>query len=235
MAKTITQILANQAAHSARSEMGMAVAKENGNYQLAALNCRQALQSRVMQGLITWRSGENPTPHFEQAISRFDEDWQTLQEIGGESAKLSDAGYEQVYFVAYLITQPLPFSAQSNAAEGMQCDRMLDAALGLWLFDGWDAPLWEAGMEELHKKGSELAVDTYAFYRQVTQTTQQDLPKLEATADELFRRRKKDRFFAGGARTSGGGPDNDFTVDYRFAALAKHVGHAGDSVHAWRW
>ncbi|MCO6045268.1 hypothetical protein NG895_15255 [Aeoliella sp. ICT_H6.2] len=235
MTKKIDQILANQAAHAVRSEMGMAVAKENGNYQLAAFNCEQAFESRLMQGLITWRSGDNPTQYFEQAISRFAQDWQTLQEIDSKSPKLSDARYEQVYFVAYLVDQPLPFSAQSNAAEAMQCDRRLDAALGQWLFDGWDASLWNSGMEELKRKGSPLAVETYSFYRQVMETTMQDLPELEATADQLFRRRKKDGFFSGGVRTSGGGPDNDVTVDYRFAALAKRVGYAGNSIHAWRW
>jgi len=215
--------------------MGMAVAKESGNYQLAALNCRQALKTRIMQGLISWRSGNNPTPPFEQAVSRFAEDWQTLTAIGGESAALSDAGYEQVYFIAYLLDQPLPFSAQSDAAERMQCDRMLDAVLGQWLFEDWNASLWEAGMVQMHKESSELAVSAYAFYRQVSQASNQDFTKLEVMADELFRRRKKDSFFAGGVQTSGGGPDNDFTVDYRFAALSKRIGHAGNSIHAWRW
>lgn len=214
----------------------MAIAKENGNYQLAALNCRQALRSRMMQGLIIWRSGDKPTLQFEHAISRFAEDWRTLQEIGGESAMLSDAGYEQVYFVAYLVDQPLPFVAHSNAAKGKLCDRMLDTVLGQWLFDGWDATLWEVGMEAMHTRTSKLAVSTYAYYQRVTQASKQDFPEFEATADELFRQRKKDSFFAGGVQTSGGGPDNDFTVDYRFAALAKRIGLSSDSsIHAWRW
>lgn len=235
MAKTIEQILANHASHAARSNMGMAAAKENGNYQLAALNCRQALKSKMMQGLITWRSGDNPTPFFEQAVSRFAEDWQTLRAIGGNASMLSDAGYEQVYFLALLVNQALPFTTESNAPKELQCDRMLDAVLGQWLFDGWDARLWEAGMEELQLKGSGLAVEAYEFYRKVTRATKQDLPQLEASADKLFRRRKKDSFFSGGVQTSGGGQDNDFTVDYRFAALAKHIGYVGNSIHAWRW
>src|SRR5580700_5210580 len=115
MAKTIEQIFAIFVAGVARSEMGMAVAKQNGNYYLAALNCGQALKCWLMQGLIAWRSGNNPTSYLEQAVSRFAADWRTVQEIGGESAKLSDAGYEQVYFVAYLIDRPLPFSVQSDA------------------------------------------------------------------------------------------------------------------------
>ena len=112
---------------------------------------------------------------------------------------------------------------------------MLDAVLGQWLFEDWNASLWEAGMVQMHKESSELAVSAYAFYRQVSQASNQDFTKLEVMADELFRRRKKDSFFAGGVQTSGGGPDNDFTVDYRFAALSKRIGHAGNSIHAWRW
>ena len=53
--------------------------------------------------------------------------------------------------------------------------------------------------------------------------------------DELFRRRRGDGFFRGGDQTEGGGNDNEFTVDYRLAALAKHVGDTRTGPNRWLW
>jgi hypothetical protein len=214
---------------------GILAAQSASDYYLAAVNCAEGFKCRLMQGLITWRMGRNPTEHLCQAVRQFRNDWQAVMTIGGEAANPSDAAFEQVPFVAYLIGEPLPFAVDPSVTSRVECDRLLDAVLGRWLFDTWDASDWQQGLEELRRKGSQLAVETYELYSRMTQASHEELPRLAEEAATLFSRRKKDAFFAGGVQTAGGGPDNDFTVDYRFAALAKRVGYNGDSIHCWCW
>ena len=217
------------------SRLGMGVARSTANYHLAALNCRDALKCRLMQGLITWRLGRNPTEILEHAVPQLRDDWQILQEVGGDTAQLADTGFEVAMFVARLVEQPLPFSIPKNLSAVLESDRLLDAVLGKWLFGDWEADAWQQGSEQLERQGSPLAAETFAFYERVAHAAPAEVSELAKEAEVLFQRRKRDDFYSGGDQTEGGGPDNDFTVDYRFAALAKHVGGQSDSIHCWQW
>ncbi len=233
MAMTSIEMIEFFGQQAARTRLGMAAAQSSSNYQLASMNCRQAFKCRLMQGLISWRMAKNPTDFFIGAVQSFSDDWKMLISIGGETTKLSDTPAERVPFISCLIgQQDLPNSLSTDGLEG---DRLLDAVLGKWLFGSWDDTLWEQGIGHLRSCGSQLALDTYDLYKSVVHASSADLPALMEKGESLFGKRKTDEFFSGGDQTEGGSDDNDFTVDYRLASLAKCVGYEGKATHAWRW
>ena len=215
------------------SRRGMDAARSTGNYQLAALNCRQAFKCRLMKGLLEWRMGTDPSDSMSKAVEGLADDWLTVSTIGGDEAKITNVPADLACFIAYLINKPCPIEVSS---EGYESDRLLDVVLGDWLFDSWNGESWEQGMEQLRQAGSHLAVQTYELYKAVAHAAETDLPGLSQEGEKLFAKRKSDSFFSGGDQTEGGGEDNNVTVDYRLAALLKRAGFDGTSeVHAWKW
>jgi hypothetical protein len=152
-----------------------------------------------------------------------------MASIGKPDFRMTDSAIERVAFVAYLLNSD--WSVFDLC--GFESDRLLDAVLSNSLFGTVDSIKWESGMQQLREHGSSLAVDTYESY--LAMRNVQDDGNQFATLEDCFTKRKKDKFFSGGEQTEGGGLDNDFVVDYRLAALAKHAGLKNDSVHCWRW
>ncbi|PHR98520.1 MAG: hypothetical protein COA78_25985 [Blastopirellula sp.] len=235
MAMTTEQMIDffGEQANAAASE-GMLAAKEEGHYYLATINCGEAFKCRLMKSLIQWRIGTDPSDSLSEAAEGFADDWLTVSTIGNSDTQSADVPAERVAFVAYLIGKPYPIVPSSD---GLQSDRLLDLVLGNWLFDSWNGELWEQGMEQLRRMDrTDLSVRTYELYKSVVDATGADLPALSQEGEKLFAKRKSDSFFSGGDQTEGGGPDNDFTVDYRLAALLKRAGFDGTSeTHAWKW
>jgi hypothetical protein len=212
---------------------GMAAASSSSNYYLAAVNCREAFKCRLMQGLIRWRLGNDPTESLIQAVHVLPDDWNMLVEFGGEKAAISDTPAEKAGFVSYIVgEQSPPCAVEPDDLEG---DRLLDAILGNALFGMPVDDLWDRGMNQLQQTGSSLAVDTYELYREMLTAPTSGLGSLMEEGGRLFKKRKTESFFSGGDQTEGGGPDNDVTTDYRLAALAKRAGYEGAGMHAWRW
>lgn len=212
---------------------GMTIAKSSGNYQLAALNCRQAFKYRLMKSLVEWRMGTDPSESLFEVLEGFVDDWATVLSVGGGEAKSADVPAERVAYVAYLIGKPCSINF---SGEGLESDRLLDFVLGDGLHNSWNGELWEQGIEQLCQAGSDLAVRTYELYKAVVDASASGLPALSHQGESLFAKRKSDSFFSGGDQTEGGGDDNNVTIDYRLAALLKRASFDGTSeVHIWKW
>lgn len=233
MALTPSEMVSFFGEQTKRTRLGMTAAQSSGNYQLALMNLRQAFKCRLMKGLIEWRMEIDPSDSLSEAANGFADDWATVLAVGNGDGESTDVPVERVAFVAYLIGKPPSIDVSS---EGFESDRLLDVALGNWLFDSWNGESWELGMKQLRQVGSHLAVQTYELYKAVAHAAEADLPALSQEGEKLFAKRKSDSFFSGGDQTEGGGEDNNVTVDYRLAALMKRAGFVGTSeVHAWKW
>jgi len=216
---------------SVRSAGGLCAATSANNYQLAALNCRQGVKCRLMLGLIQWRSGDDPTASLTECVRFHKEAIQSMKSIDNVTFTLLDTSVERVGFVAYLV------GAEWSVFDttGFAADRMLDAILSNSLFGAFDPDGWDSGMSELREKGSPLAVASYENYKAAVRAHSEAVTVSVSTAEECFKRRQSDPFFCNADQSEGGGTDNEFVVDYRFAALAKHIGLNSLSAHAWRW
>ncbi len=215
---------------ASRGEKGLSVAEKTSNYQLAAMNCRQIFKCRLMQGLIAWRLGDDPSSHLSSAVEGHQRGVSVMRSIQPESV-VGDTSSSRVGFVASLVGIDFSPSDFDNA----NADVLLDCVLGKALNGEWDEENWDKGMRELRDSGSALAVDTYSLYRQLFTSESADFQALVEEGGRLFDLRKSDAFFSGGDQTDGGGSDNAITVDYRLAALCKNRRVASESIHLWRW
>ena len=215
------------------AKVGLRAAMDSSDYYLASVNCGEIFKCRLMQGLICWRTGSNPTNFLAEAVQGFADAWNIVMSIGGDAARLSDTPAERVRFSAYLIGHP--GLAIALDVDGLEADRLLDAVLGNWLFDSWNDSFWEQGIKQLRLSGSKLAVDTYQLYREMARAISSEVPEFLERGESLFNKRKSDSFYSGGDKTEGGGEDNKVTVDYRLASLVKRVGYMGKGLHVWNW
>lgn len=233
MALTTSEMISFFGEQTKRTRLGMTAAQSSGNYQLAAMNCRQAFKCRLMKSLIEWRTETDPSDSLSEAVEGFADDWGTVAAVGGDDASFADVPAERVMFAAYLVGKSSSIDADSDA---LQSDRLLDLALGTWLIDSWDGELWDRGIEQLRQAGDNLAVQTYELYKAVIDAAASDLPTLSREGESLFAKRKTNSFFGGGDQTEGGGDDNNITVDYRLAAVLKHAGfNSANAIHVWKW
>ncbi len=214
---------------SERSRKGLDTAIASSNYQLAAFNCRQGVKARLMLGLVQWRGGNDPRAALSDCVSFHKEAIQAMAYVGANNFKPTDSSIERVGFIAYLADCEWSMVELTD----FKSDRLLDAVMSNSLFGPVDAASWENGMELLRQHGSPLAIETYQSYLAL-RNSPADLI-VHSKLEGLFFKRRNDSFFSGGDQTEGGGLDNDFVVDYRLAALAKHVGLKPDSIHSWRW
>ncbi|MEW4571168.1 hypothetical protein AB1L88_25130 [Tautonia sp. JC769] len=233
MAMTVSEMLDFFRGQIQRSQRGMDAAKSTGIYPLAELNCRQSFKCRLMISLIEWRNGIDPSNSLSEVAAGFADDWAKVVAVGGDKAKTTNVPAERLAFVVYLIGKPCFIDVSSDGLEG---DRLLDLVLGDWLFDSWNGKLWENGMAQLRRAGSDLAVRTYELYKTIIDAAGSDVTALSHEGERLFAKRKSDAFFCGGDQTEGGGNDNNVTIDYRLAALLKRSGfHDASGVHVWKW
>jgi hypothetical protein len=231
MGLTANQMIELFEQQSTRTTSGLAAAVANSNYQLAAMNCRQGVKVRLMQGLVQWRSGQQPLSSLARAVAFHVEAFNAMRSIRNAMVSLVDTFVERVAFVAYLV------GANWSAFDlgGFESDRLLDGVLANSLFDDFDQARWNRGMAELRKTGSSLAIETYDAYARLVRGPANERSKMMAKLTECFTERRKDEFFSGGDQTEGGGPDNDLTVDYRLGAFTKKLCITIDSIHSWKW
>ncbi len=234
MAMTTTEMIEFFGQQAERTHRGMIAAQSSSNYQLAAVNCRQAFKCRLMQGMISWRASRNPTEFLASSVQGFKDDWNSMMVIGGEKATISDTPAERVPFISCLIGQ-CDLEGVRCKIDGLESDRLLDAVLGQWLYGSWNELQWKKGIDQLHRPGRELAYESYSVYRAIVCSSSSELSPLIERGNELFKRRQTDKFFCGGDQTEGGGDDNGFVVDYRLASIAKRVGYKGNGTNEWRW
>lgn len=212
-----------------RSRKGLEAAITTSNYQLAALNCRQGVKSRLMCGLVQWRCGNNPVAALTECVGFHREALNAMESISKSDFRLTDSAVERVGFIAYLLD--LDWSVFDVA--GFESDRLLDAVLSNSLFISVDVSKWDVGIRQLREQGSSVAVETYKSY--IAIRSEKENWSSFKTLEVCFAKRKKEKFFVGSEQTEGGGLENEFVVDYRLAALAKLAGRKDESIHSWRW
>ena len=233
MVMTSTEMIDFFGQQAERTRLGMNASQSSSNYQLAAVNCRQAFKCRLMQGLICWRQGNDPTEFLSLSVNGLKEDWKSLVAIGGDNAKLADTPAERMPFILCLLELSGSAGCKTN---GLESDRLLDAVLGQWLLDGsWMESLWNTGIDQLHRPGQELAYESYSVYAAIAKSRSSEAARLIDRGNALFENRHTDKFYCGGDQTEGGGNDNTIIVDYRLASLAKRIGYKGNSTNEWRW
>ncbi|MCB1599178.1 MAG: hypothetical protein KDI66_04070 [Xanthomonadales bacterium] len=120
-------------------------------------------------------------------------------------------------------------------------DRYLDALITLRLGGNKCKAEWEGALDRLrYNKRARLCVDTYAGYSAVLDAAENgDLAAAMTNAGkvgELFGRRRRDAFYAGGPANAGGGPANEYVFDYQLAAIQRFYFASpapGAEMHWW--
>ena len=212
---------------------GLQVARNSANYDLALQNVRECFKAYLMAGLIQWRTGSaNPAKSIADAVHTVVEGLSLLSSLGTPPVRLSDIPVERASICAFLIDSASP----ECSAGVLKGDRRLDALLANALLDKWDPSAWASTLTQFRAvQGRALAAETYTGYYNLLFRKNAIIEDSVRSCEVLFGRRAKDRFFSGGDQTSGGGPDNAFTVDFRLAAILKKIDYRGDSLHRWRW
>jgi len=169
---------------------------------------------------------------FESAIGRIRTGLQILRTLAGEDDVNMDIPCESASILSFLVNdRPVIFDVDDLTA-----DSLLDGVIANGLTDDWNQSKWNLGLAQLGKtKGSTLAVETYQTYRKLLQTEKSELANLVDGASKQFAKRKKNAFYSGGLASGGGGPMNDFVVDYVLAAILKKIDYKGDCIHWWKW
>jgi|ERR1051325_6024580 hypothetical protein len=210
---------------------GVELMANDHNAPMVAVNVAEVFKASLVQGLIAWRFGiGSPIEPLRRATATAARGQKLLQGMDPSQAGL--VPIEQSLFLSYLLSE----QALTIDSQGLASDRLLDVVLGRSLQGGWDDANWEIGLGQLRKnKRTKLSHESYLAYQHLIHANPNEVPALVAQSSALFGMRKKDAFYKGGPQSEGGGPDNDFTVDYRLAAIMKKIGFRGDSIHSWKW
>ena len=220
----------------ARSESGLIAAKASGNYQLLAFNIRQMFKARLMQGLVTWRVGENPRTILESAVDTALENAAMLTKLNPNARINIDLLFERVKIIGFLIGKPIELLINSSDFEAP--DKKLDCLLASALNAEYYENEIEAEIVKLSQiKGGDLAARSYQTYFDILDLSSKNrsVAGLVNQAEKLFAGRSSDGFYAGGEQTEGGGLDNSLVVDYRLAAVLKKAESMEVGVHSSRW
>jgi hypothetical protein len=231
LAKTPAQILQSHVRRVEQSRRAWEDARSSGNWDVVALNVAETFRGCLFQGLLRWRHGfGSPVPPLQEAVGWMQKGIDQLKASGERS--LIEIPAELAGIVSFLVEMPPP----SAVATTPQADRLLDAVLAKALRGDWDSEFWESGLQDLRKvKGSGLSVETYVTYAQLLHAATPRQAELINRAEDLFRQRARNGFFAGGYETDGGGPYNALAVDFRLAAIMKKLACSQESIHRWRW
>ena len=210
-------------------------AATTGNGELVALNIGHAIKSRLMQGMIAWRSQlANPGQIFQQALAFTKESISKCSSVNSSEAVLNNhLGLSKANFMAFLVgIERIP-----DRIVGLEADVLLDGVLANSLFDQWDSEAWSRGIDRLRKlQGTELAVRSYQTYLDILNSNNPETTRKHViVAIDNYGKRKSNAFFSGGNQTDGGGLDNAYVVDYRLAAVMKRVEHKSNTMHDWLW
>ena len=208
-------------------------AATKGNAELVAFNIGQAIKSRLMQGMIAWRSHlASPEPIFQQVIVFARESISKYLPSNLSQVLLNNhLGLSKANFMAFLIgNEQIP-----AGLAGLEGDLLLDYLLANHLYNQWDSEAWSRGIDGLRKHvGTDLALRSYQTYLDILHSNDSDtIRNLVNVAIDDYAKRKSNAFFSGGDQTNGGGHDNAYVVDYRLAAVMKKVQYKSNTIHDW--
>lgn len=223
----------------------------DGEFVLAYKNLFWAAREHFECGLFRWRRGDSPVPDFE-AVLEFGErlrageaDWDLPERtIIGQSTK-----WFFVWHVGNLLDRPDFVTAKQIATyrklkENVHPqERAADVLLGFKIIEALAGRPWRDGFEDLitelgSKKRQLLAAHTYRTYFDLLNAKEQGeevIAPLIEEAESNYAKRKRDAFYGGGFAFMGGTDDNPYVVDFVLAAIMKHLGWTGESIHRWRW
>lgn len=215
-----------------------------GDYPLAYRNLARSLEKRFETALLRWRHGETPVADMNAALSTSGEmlaaitEWQLDDEtLGGKG----DA-WSLVRYISHLLDQPVALPDERLARVREERSQFADIALDYRILDAIEGREWREGLAEAlerlaAKKRQMLAVETYRTYFGLLEVdgSEERAGALVRTAEANYKKRARDGFYSGGPTYMGGGPDNPYVVDFVLAAILKHIGWAGDTVHKWAW
>jgi hypothetical protein len=248
MAMTAEEMIRFFADQAGAAHECLDAAARSGNYYVAALNVREGFKCHLMKGLLQWRHGlGDPVAAMSHAAGMVQQGLTILMSIRPTEPPEAHLLVTPSLFVSYLANRPMPAFDEDHLVSAtyqgtprmiavLKAELQVDGFVGRALWDRWDEAKWYAASQAFQQnKRASLACETYRVYARLLKTPADQAEPLVREAEALFRKRAKDRFYAGGRQTEGGGPDNDFTVDYRLAAILKKVGYTGETIHLWRW
>lgn len=218
-----------------RSQNGIVIGKQKGNFHLVSLNYRQGFKCRIMQGLICWRIKEgSPVQYFSNAVDIANTAVEDLRSLG--SKNIADDFYIEIAsIISSLVNKP--FELPQYSPKGIVFDRLLSFELTHSLHGKNNEAEWNSitNSQKPNKRIS-LCLETYKIYHElIFNKDKNKTAVLVKQAEELFLKRKNDSFYSGGGGIEGGGPDNNVTIDYRLAAILKFISYDGGTMHKWIW
>jgi hypothetical protein len=219
---------------------GFVSAIERGDCAHASQCVYQQFHSCQMEGLICWRRNfGSPVEVFAQGVDALVRGHDQLSTIASDKRVLLNIPVEQATIIAYLLGKTSPRLLMSFEDRDFP-ENPLDALLAKLLYDGsWSEKerlSWSKAIARLERsRRTKLAFETYSLYERLLFSESSNVSELISTAETLYLKKAKDSYFSNGESSFGGGPDNEYVVDFRLSAIMKKVNYSGDSIHRWQW
>lgn len=215
-----------------------------GDYPLAYRNMARSLEKRFDTGLLRWRRGESPVADLKTALAISAEmraaisDWQ----LDDETLNGKGHAWNLVRYISLLLNQPVALPEERLVRVREDRSQYADVALDYHILDALEGREWRHGLAEplerlAAKKRQMLAVETYRTYFDLLEADgdEERTQILVKAAEDNYKKRARNSFYGGGPTYMGGGPDNPYVVDFTLAAILKHIGWSGESIHKWTW
>jgi hypothetical protein len=224
-------------------------AREELHYPRTATNYGIVFSTQLLLAVLQWRTGTgDPRPTLSDAVATARESRGVLRELGGADLwRVVD--YGSAALLTFLLEgefdadlrAELPPPAAFATIKAQELETALLAVLVARMADGVAPPEGIALMERASAmKRVDLLVASHAKYQEIVEacTAGASIEPLVRDAEALFLKRKRNSFYAGGSQSRGGGPDNDFTVDYVLGTVLEWCRRQGappvETIHAWR-
>jgi hypothetical protein len=219
--------------------------------ELRLQNSHHAYLCQCMVGLLIWRGGSNPTEALSKALA--------VAELVPANYEVAGFPYLWVNFdvasaglLAILLEVEVPASLKAVLpsedlilrATREYSAQALSLSLTAVLMGRSQPEFLDAVLSAVPKiRRLSLLRETFECYRDLLDPDGTYATFIERVrhAESLFLRRKRSDYFSGGRQVDGGGPDNDFVVDYRLAAILKTRRYFENSdggvisSHQFRW
>lgn len=218
-----------------------------GRWELVRVNLSGAFENSLYAALVACRLDDNRAPLFQrQALDVARRAETSLYGLPDKTVSPASFCFEAANMLGLLRTRhstdliPLKIAlADIRPFSNRQLSVLLYERLtGMPPSMDWDRAVAQLAA----KKRSKLAAETYSCYGRIMHAAgegQIELAMKESrNAASLFAKRAADPFYQGGPSIAGGGPSNDFVIDYELAAIQRRYFESaapGAEVHWWRW
>ena len=217
------------------SQNGIVIGKQKNDFYHIAFCYHESFKCKLMQGLISWRTGiDIPTKYLCDAVDVANVAVEDLKSLGSKNIA-EDFFIEIAAIIAFIVNKP--FEIPEFSKDGLVFGRLLSFELVQSLNGKMNESEWlEIISKQRKSKRTELCLLTYNNYRELLFNNDPNkVDELVKKGEELFKKRATDSFYSDGAGFEGGGPDNDFTIDYELAAILKKIDYQGTSIHKYIW